>query len=190
MLSSSFGRLVAASPALSLRRAAAARVPAVSSAVPSVPSAAYLSTAAIGRLAASSSTPPVPKFTAQCPGSRGVASWSSVAAAAAPAPAVLQLPTAAPRLPSSAFPLLLPSPYLSAAGIFGSAIGAVRGVKTNRAAAKRIRVMGSGRLKRAKAGRRHNTGYLTRKRKNNLARGTGIKGKKHEKRMRRLIGAL
>ena len=42
---------------------------------------------------------------------------------------------------------------------------------------------------RGKAGRSHNTGHKGRKRVNNLAASTGIKGKKIEERMRVIIGA-
>lgn len=62
-------------------------------------------------------------------------------------------------------------------------------IKTNRSAAKRLRLRGSGSIKRNKAGRSHNTGYKSRSRVNRLAASTGIKGKGIEKRMRRLIGA-
>lgn len=61
-------------------------------------------------------------------------------------------------------------------------------LKTNKAAAKRIRVRGSGSVKRNKGGFSHNTGYKTRQRSNNTGQTTGIKGKAIEKRMRRLIG--
>eukprot|EP00553_Chaetoceros_curvisetus_P014892 CAMPEP_0204651100 /NCGR_PEP_ID=MMETSP0718-20130828/12685_1 /ASSEMBLY_ACC=CAM_ASM_000674 /TAXON_ID=230516 /ORGANISM="Chaetoceros curvisetus" /LENGTH=115 /DNA_ID=CAMNT_0051674731 /DNA_START=59 /DNA_END=403 /DNA_ORIENTATION=- len=58
-------------------------------------------------------------------------------------------------------------------------------IKTNKAAAKRIRVRGSGSVKRNKAGASHNTGYKTRGRNNRLGQSTGIKGTGIEKRMRR-----
>eukprot|EP00979_Chaetoceros_neogracilis_P016707 scaffold9103_cov267-Chaetoceros_neogracile.AAC.4 len=61
-------------------------------------------------------------------------------------------------------------------------------LKTNKAAAKRIRVRGSGSVKRSKGGFAHNTGYKTRKRSNNTGRSTGIQEPAIEKRLRRLVG--
>eukprot|EP00978_Attheya_sp_CCMP212_P029643 scaffold105990_cov50-Attheya_sp.AAC.1 len=60
-------------------------------------------------------------------------------------------------------------------------------IKTNRSAAKRFRIRGSGSIKRNKAGRQHNTGYKTRGRSNRLGQSAGVKGKEIEKRMRRLV---
>mmetsp|Transcript_19216 Transcript_19216/g.27032 ORF Transcript_19216/g.27032 Transcript_19216/m.27032 type:complete len:102 (-) Transcript_19216:69-374(-) len=60
--------------------------------------------------------------------------------------------------------------------------------KTNKAAAKRFRVRGSGSIKRNKAGASHNTGYKTRARSNRLGQSCGIREPAIEKRMRRLIG--
>eukprot|EP00558_Chaetoceros_sp_UNC1202_P012489 CAMPEP_0197247714 /NCGR_PEP_ID=MMETSP1429-20130617/31401_1 /TAXON_ID=49237 /ORGANISM="Chaetoceros sp., Strain UNC1202" /LENGTH=104 /DNA_ID=CAMNT_0042708691 /DNA_START=117 /DNA_END=432 /DNA_ORIENTATION=- len=60
-------------------------------------------------------------------------------------------------------------------------------IKTNKAAAKRIRVRGSGSVKRNRGGASHNTGYKTRGRSNRLGSSTGIKGTAIEKRMRRLL---
>eukprot|EP00565_Helicotheca_tamesis_P009148 CAMPEP_0185731798 /NCGR_PEP_ID=MMETSP1171-20130828/13930_1 /TAXON_ID=374046 /ORGANISM="Helicotheca tamensis, Strain CCMP826" /LENGTH=92 /DNA_ID=CAMNT_0028401127 /DNA_START=184 /DNA_END=462 /DNA_ORIENTATION=- len=62
-------------------------------------------------------------------------------------------------------------------------------LKTNKSAAKRLLVRGSGGIKRQRAGRTHNTGYKGRTRVNRLASSTGIKAKGIEKRMRRLLGA-
>jgi large subunit ribosomal protein L35 len=62
-------------------------------------------------------------------------------------------------------------------------------IKTNKSAAKRFRVCGSGSIKRARAGMSHNTGYKAKDRKRRLGSSTGIKGKSIEQRMRRLIGA-
>ena len=61
-------------------------------------------------------------------------------------------------------------------------------IKTNKAAAKRIRVRGSGSVKRNKGGFAHNTGYKTRQRSNRTGQTTGIAEPAIEKRMRRLIG--
>mmetsp|Transcript_681 Transcript_681/g.1069 ORF Transcript_681/g.1069 Transcript_681/m.1069 type:complete len:110 (+) Transcript_681:78-407(+) len=61
-------------------------------------------------------------------------------------------------------------------------------LKTNKAAAKRVRIRGSGSVKRNKQGFSHNTGYLTRKRSNNLGKTTGIQGTAIEKRIRVLVG--
>jgi large subunit ribosomal protein L35 len=44
-------------------------------------------------------------------------------------------------------------------------------IKTKRAAAKRYKVLGSGKVKVAKCNRRHNTGPKSRKLKNSLRRG-------------------
>ena len=44
-------------------------------------------------------------------------------------------------------------------------------IKTKRAAAKRYKVLGSGKIKVAKCNRRHNTGPKSRKLKNKLRRG-------------------
>mmetsp|Transcript_8164 Transcript_8164/g.9409 ORF Transcript_8164/g.9409 Transcript_8164/m.9409 type:complete len:129 (-) Transcript_8164:254-640(-) len=60
--------------------------------------------------------------------------------------------------------------------------------KTNKSAAKRFRVRGSGSIKRNKGGSSHNTGYKARSRSNRLGQSCGIKEPKIEKRMRRLIG--
>lgn len=49
-------------------------------------------------------------------------------------------------------------------------------MKTKRAAAKRFRVLGSGKIKRAKVGRRHNLSSKSRKRK----RGLRVKATVHE----------
>mmetsp|Transcript_25418 Transcript_25418/g.55006 ORF Transcript_25418/g.55006 Transcript_25418/m.55006 type:complete len:147 (+) Transcript_25418:37-477(+) len=62
-------------------------------------------------------------------------------------------------------------------------------LKTNKAAAARFRVRGSGSVKRNKAGNRHNTGYKANDRKSRLQSSDKVKGKSIEKRMRRLIGA-
>mmetsp|Transcript_22793 Transcript_22793/g.34028 ORF Transcript_22793/g.34028 Transcript_22793/m.34028 type:complete len:118 (+) Transcript_22793:101-454(+) len=61
-------------------------------------------------------------------------------------------------------------------------------IKTNKSAAKRMRIRGGGSLKRGKAGASHNTGYKTRARSNRLGQSCGIKEAKIEKRMRRLLG--
>ena len=62
-------------------------------------------------------------------------------------------------------------------------------LKTNKSAAKRFRVRGSGSIKRNKAGMSHNTGYKSNTRKRRLSASDGVKGKSIELRMRRLIGA-
>ena len=61
-------------------------------------------------------------------------------------------------------------------------------LKTNKSAAKRFRVRGSGSVKRNKAGMSHNTGYKNNARKRRLASSGGVNGKSIELRMRRLIG--
>ena len=61
-------------------------------------------------------------------------------------------------------------------------------LKTNKSAAKRFRVRGSGSVKRNKAGMSHNTGYKNNTRKRRLASSGGVNGKSIELRMRRLIG--
>mmetsp|Transcript_2237 Transcript_2237/g.2156 ORF Transcript_2237/g.2156 Transcript_2237/m.2156 type:complete len:106 (-) Transcript_2237:167-484(-) len=60
-------------------------------------------------------------------------------------------------------------------------------IKTNKSAAKRLRVRGSGSIVRNKGGGSHNTGYKKRGRSNRLGQSTGIKEPAIEKRMRRLI---
>lgn len=60
-------------------------------------------------------------------------------------------------------------------------------IKTNKSAAKRIKLRGSGNVKRSKGGTSHNTGYKSRQASNKLGQSTGIKEAKIEKRMRRLI---
>jgi len=60
-------------------------------------------------------------------------------------------------------------------------------MKTNKSAAKRFRVKGNGDLKRQRSGKGHNTGYLTRSRKNRLSTSTEINGKKIEKNMKRVL---
>jgi large subunit ribosomal protein L35 len=62
-------------------------------------------------------------------------------------------------------------------------------LKTNKSAAKRFRVRGSGSIKRNKAGMSHNTGYKSNARKRRLASSGGVSGKSIELRMRRLIRA-
>mmetsp|Transcript_16743 Transcript_16743/g.38657 ORF Transcript_16743/g.38657 Transcript_16743/m.38657 type:complete len:138 (-) Transcript_16743:1427-1840(-) len=64
------------------------------------------------------------------------------------------------------------------------------GVKTNSGCKKRFRVRGSGSIKRGKAGKSHNTGYLKRQRANRLGHSTGIEGKKIEQRVRKLLGVF
>lgn len=64
------------------------------------------------------------------------------------------------------------------------------GVKTNSGAKKRFRVRGSGSIKRGKAGKSHNTGYLKRQRANRLGHSTGVEGKKIEQRVRKLLGVF
>eukprot|EP00804_Cyclotella_cryptica_P008381 CCRYP_003914-RB/>CCRYP_003914-RB protein AED:0.06 eAED:0.06 QI:550/1/1/1/0.5/0.33/3/293/124 len=71
-------------------------------------------------------------------------------------------------------------------------LGEIRGkccLRTNKSAAKRFRVMGNGRIKRNKAGKRHNTGHKGRARVNRLSASAPITEKSIEKRMRRLIAA-
>jgi len=48
--------------------------------------------------------------------------------------------------------------------------------------------MSGGRIKAWKEGARHNTGYKNRKRKNNLAKSTGITEGKIEKNIKKLLG--
>ncbi|KAL3775321.1 hypothetical protein ACHAWO_012280 [Cyclotella atomus] len=60
-------------------------------------------------------------------------------------------------------------------------------LRTNKSAAKRFKVMGNGRIKRKKAGKRHNTGHKGRSRVNRLAQGAPISEKSIENRMRILI---
>mmetsp|Transcript_7624 Transcript_7624/g.16449 ORF Transcript_7624/g.16449 Transcript_7624/m.16449 type:complete len:146 (-) Transcript_7624:40-477(-) len=64
------------------------------------------------------------------------------------------------------------------------------GVKTNSGCKKRFRVRGSGSIKRPRAGKSHNTGYLRRQRSNRLGHSTGIEGKKMEQRVRKLLGVF
>mmetsp|Transcript_28291 Transcript_28291/g.66427 ORF Transcript_28291/g.66427 Transcript_28291/m.66427 type:complete len:120 (-) Transcript_28291:207-566(-) len=64
------------------------------------------------------------------------------------------------------------------------------GIKTNSGCKKRFRVRGSGSIKRPKAGKSHNTGYLRRQRANRLGHSTGIEGKKIEQRVRKLLGVF
>ncbi len=59
-------------------------------------------------------------------------------------------------------------------------------LKTNRAAAKRFKVTGTGRLKRSKAGMSHILGKKSQKRKRNL-RKSGIVDKTNEAQMKRLL---
>ena len=59
-------------------------------------------------------------------------------------------------------------------------------LKSNRAAAKRFKVTGSGRVKRYKAGKSHILTKKTRKRKRNL-RTPAIVAKSDEKRVKRMI---
>ncbi len=59
-------------------------------------------------------------------------------------------------------------------------------LKTNRAAAKRFKVTGTGRLKRSKAGMSHILGKKSQKRKRNL-RKAGLVNKADEKPMKRLL---
>mmetsp|Transcript_18885 Transcript_18885/g.22559 ORF Transcript_18885/g.22559 Transcript_18885/m.22559 type:complete len:102 (+) Transcript_18885:127-432(+) len=61
-------------------------------------------------------------------------------------------------------------------------------IKTNKSAAKRFRVRGSGSIKRYRGGRQHNTGFKSRTKNNQLGESTGIKEAKIEKRIRRLLG--
>lgn len=62
-------------------------------------------------------------------------------------------------------------------------------LKTNRAAAKRFKVTGTGKLKRNKAGMSHILGKKSQKRKRNL-RKAGIVDKTNEKQMKRLLPYL
>lgn len=59
-------------------------------------------------------------------------------------------------------------------------------MKTNRAAAKRFKVTGTGRLKRNKAGARHILGKKSPKRKRNL-RQSGLVDVSNEAQMKRLL---
>jgi large subunit ribosomal protein L35 len=60
-------------------------------------------------------------------------------------------------------------------------------LKTNRSAAKRLRVTGSGKIRRNKAGRRHILTSKEKKRKRNLGKPTLVHPG-DEKRMARLLG--
>lgn len=62
-------------------------------------------------------------------------------------------------------------------------------MKTNRAAAKRFKVTGTGKLKRSKAGARHILGKKSPKRKRNL-RQAGLVDKSNEKQMKSLLPYL
>jgi large subunit ribosomal protein L35 len=62
-------------------------------------------------------------------------------------------------------------------------------MKTKRAAAKRFRVLGSGKIKRAKAGRRHILEHKSRKAKRRL-RDKALVDKTQEKQIKRLIPYL
>jgi len=62
------------------------------------------------------------------------------------------------------------------------------GMKTNSGCKKRFRVRGSGSIKRGKSGKSHNTGFKSRQRVNRLGSSTGIKGKKNEQNVRKLLG--
>mmetsp|Transcript_54486 Transcript_54486/g.132247 ORF Transcript_54486/g.132247 Transcript_54486/m.132247 type:complete len:160 (-) Transcript_54486:1465-1944(-) len=64
------------------------------------------------------------------------------------------------------------------------------GVKTNGGVKKRIRLRGSGSIKRWKSGKSHNTGYKKRQRVNRLGSSSGVEGKAHEKRIRKLLGCF
>lgn len=59
-------------------------------------------------------------------------------------------------------------------------------MKTNRAAAKRFKVTGTGKLKRSKAGMRHILGKKSQKRKRNLSK-SGLVAESDEKQMKRLL---
>mmetsp|Transcript_8806 Transcript_8806/g.18281 ORF Transcript_8806/g.18281 Transcript_8806/m.18281 type:complete len:132 (+) Transcript_8806:79-474(+) len=87
-------------------------------------------------------------------------------------------------IPTSASPTSLSSLHLYMALRFKG------GVKTVSGAKKRFRVRGSGSIKRGKAGKSHNTGYLKRQRANRLGHSTGIQGKKIEQRVRKLLGVF
>eukprot|EP00536_Pseudo-nitzschia_multiseries_P009089 jgi/Psemu1/306296/fgenesh1_kg.247_\ len=90
--------------------------------------------------------------------------------------------TAAPAslsMPMSMSPFSMPGWTTTMALRFKS------GVKTNSGCKKRFRVRGSGSIKRPKAGKSHNTGYLRRQRANRLGHSTGIEGKKIEQRVRK-----
>uniref|UniRef100_A0A7S3P505 50S ribosomal protein L35 n=1 Tax=Amphora coffeiformis TaxID=265554 RepID=A0A7S3P505_9STRA len=60
--------------------------------------------------------------------------------------------------------------------------------KTIKGVAKRFRARGNGTLKRAKAGRQHNTGHKDRARKNQLGQSTTIKDKRHHQKMKMCMG--
>mmetsp|Transcript_2369 Transcript_2369/g.2859 ORF Transcript_2369/g.2859 Transcript_2369/m.2859 type:complete len:108 (+) Transcript_2369:45-368(+) len=60
-------------------------------------------------------------------------------------------------------------------------------MKSNRSAAKRFRIRGNGKLVRNQQGAQHNTGYRSRNRNNRVRQSTGIKNKKLERKMKRLI---
>ena len=62
-------------------------------------------------------------------------------------------------------------------------------MKTKRAAAKRFRVLGSGKVKRAKAGRRHILEHKSRKQKRRL-RDKALVDKTQEKQIKKLIPYL
>lgn len=81
----------------------------------------------------------------------------------------------------SVSPTLLSLPVSSAQSRFKS------GFKTHSGCKKRFRVRKSGSLKRGRSGKSHNTGYKTRERVNRLGSTTGVKGKKIEQRVRKLL---
>ena len=62
-------------------------------------------------------------------------------------------------------------------------------MKTNRAAAKRFKVTGTGKLKRSKAGMSHILGKKSSKRKRNLST-SGLVDKSNQKEMKRLLPYL
>mmetsp|Transcript_74662 Transcript_74662/g.112489 ORF Transcript_74662/g.112489 Transcript_74662/m.112489 type:complete len:101 (-) Transcript_74662:28-330(-) len=69
-----------------------------------------------------------------------------------------------------------------------SALRFKQSVKTNSGVKKRIRLRGSGSLKRTRAGTSHNTGFKDRQRVNRLGNSTGVEGKKIEQRIRKMLG--
>jgi ribosomal protein L35 len=70
---------------------------------------------------------------------------------------------------------------------FGCKVSSTAGSKTKKAVMKRFRVTGKGSLKMWKCGHKHNTGYLSRNRKNRLATSGGIKEGQIEKNVKRMM---
>ena len=135
----------------------------------------------LGRLAQASIPSLTARLGALCVG--GVRSISSLP------PTALPRVTAAPHQPQNQHVgHLLLSNSTTPTTMLCRFMGNKSCLKTNKSAAKRFRVRGSGSVKRNKAGMSHNTGYKNNTRKRRLASSGGVNGKSIELRMRRLIG--